>query len=34
VECGVTSMPSGVVPLASAAISNGEFTSVTDLRPW
>jgi hypothetical protein len=34
VECGVTSMPSGVVPLASAAIGNGEFTSVTDLRPW
>jgi len=34
VECGVTSMPSGVVPLASAAISGGEFTSVTDLRPW
>jgi hypothetical protein len=34
VECGVTSMPSGVVPLASATISNGQFTSVTDLRPW
>ena len=34
VECGVASMPSGVVPLASAAISGGEFSSVTDLRPW
>jgi hypothetical protein len=34
VECGVTSMPSGVVPLASAAFSGGVFTSVTDLRPW
>lgn len=34
VECGVMSMPSGVVPLASATISGGEFTSVTDLRPW
>lgn len=34
VECGVTSMPTGVVPLASAAISGGTFTSVTDLRPW
>jgi len=34
VECGVTSMPSGVVPLASASISGGVFTSVTDLRPW
>lgn len=34
VQCGVTAMPSGVVPLASATISNGAFTSVTDLRPW
>jgi hypothetical protein len=34
VACGVTSMPSGVVPLASATISGGQFTSVTDLRPW
>jgi hypothetical protein len=34
VECGVTSMPDGVVPLASATIGDGEFTSVTDLRPW
>jgi len=34
VECGVASMPGGVVPLASASISGGEFTSVTDLRPW
>ncbi|HLY17421.1 MAG TPA: hypothetical protein VKR61_09355 [Bryobacteraceae bacterium] len=34
VECGIASMPSGVVPLGSAAISGGTFTSVTDLRPW
>jgi hypothetical protein len=34
VECGVTSMPPGVVPLASATISGGEFTEVIDLRPW
>ncbi|HTQ56302.1 MAG TPA: hypothetical protein VMI94_17660 [Bryobacteraceae bacterium] len=34
VECGISSMPTGVVPLASAAISGGQFTSVTDLRPW
>jgi len=34
VECGVSSMPSGVVPLAETSISNGMFTGVTDLRPW
>lgn len=34
VECGVTAMPSGVVPLAVATLSGGNFTSVTDLRPW
>jgi hypothetical protein len=34
VECGVSSMPSGVVPLASATIGEGQFSSVTDLRPW
>ncbi len=34
VECGVMAMPSGVVPLASAAISGGTFSGVTDLRPW
>jgi hypothetical protein len=34
VECGVSAMPSGVVPLASATFSGGEFTSVTDLRSW
>lgn len=34
VECGVSAMPSGVVPLAVAAISGGVFSSVTDLRPW
>ncbi len=34
VECGISSMPVGVVPLASATISGGDFTSVTDLRPW
>jgi hypothetical protein len=34
VVCDVSSMPSGVVPLASATISGGQFTSVTDLRPW
>lgn len=34
VECGITSMPTGVVPLGSATISGGEFTGVIDLRPW
>ncbi len=34
VECGVSSMPAGVVPLAVASISGGVFTSVTDMRPW
>jgi hypothetical protein len=36
VECPVSSMPtdSNVTALASAAISDGAFTSVTDLRPW
>ena len=34
VECGVMSMPTGVVPLGSATISGGVFTGVTDLRPW
>jgi len=34
VECGVMSMPPGVVPLGSATISGGVFTGVTDLRPW
>lgn len=32
--CNVSGVPSGAVPLASATMVNGVFTSVTDLRPW
>jgi hypothetical protein len=34
VECAVSSMPDDVVPLGVASISGGEFTGVTDMRPW
>jgi hypothetical protein len=36
VVCGVNSMPSGtgIIPLATAAVSSGVFTTVTDQRPW
>jgi hypothetical protein len=34
VECGVTGVPAGAVPLAVATISGGVFTNVKDQRPW